>query len=119
MRQTRPPIPLPDADTMRFRRRLEKNFNGAVVDDLRERFPELRSPAGLEAFKRKWLYMFVYAEVGYARAYTSLNCWTFARPVSLSSPLWPHLSVADSAVGKCGHPVRVIGTAFWFRECPR
>ena len=62
-------------------RRLEKNFQGRVVEELQERFPELRDPKELEAFKRKWLYMFVYAEVGFARGYTRLNCWTFTRPV--------------------------------------
>ena len=52
-----------------------------MVEDLCQKFPQLRSDEALQAFKRKWMYMFVYAEVGYARAYTSLNCWTFARPV--------------------------------------
>ena len=63
-------------------RRLDANFHGEVLDDLRARYPSLRSEKNLKAFKRKWHYMFMYAEVGYARAYTSLNCWTFARPVS-------------------------------------
>lgn len=54
-----------------------------MVEELRQRYPALESEANLQVFKRKWLYMFVYAEVGYARAYTSLNCWTFTRPVSL------------------------------------
>ncbi|KAM5530937.1 hypothetical protein V8D89_015382 [Ganoderma adspersum] len=62
-------------------RRLDRNFTGEVVEELRERYPQLRDEKALEAFKRKWHYMFVYAEVGYARAYTALNCWTFTRPV--------------------------------------
>lgn len=62
-------------------RRLDQNFKGDVVEELQERYPELRDPQALESFKRKWHYMFVYAEVGYARAYTRLNCWTFTRPV--------------------------------------
>ena len=33
-------------------------------------------------FKRKWEYMYIYAEVGYARAYTSMHYFTFVRPVS-------------------------------------
>ncbi|KAL1937279.1 hypothetical protein VTO73DRAFT_13888 [Trametes versicolor] len=61
-------------------RRLEANFKGKVVAELQERYPQLRDAAALEAFKRKWQYMFTYAEVGYARAYTNLNCWTFTRP---------------------------------------
>ncbi|KAI0738697.1 cyclopropane fatty acid synthase [Daedaleopsis nitida] len=61
-------------------RRLERNFKGKVVEELQERFPQLDDPKELEAFRRKWLYMFAYAEVGFARGYTTLNCWTFTRP---------------------------------------
>ena len=64
-------------------RRLEKNFDDAVIEELQMRYPQLHVPSKLEAFKRKWMYMFVYAEVGYARAYTSLFCWTFVRPVRI------------------------------------
>jgi cyclopropane-fatty-acyl-phospholipid synthase len=63
-------------------RRLEKNFSDSVADDLQQRFPNLRTEKDMLAFKRKWMYMFAYAEVGYARAYTTCNCWTFVRPVS-------------------------------------
>lgn len=62
-------------------RRFEANFKGPIVAELQERYPQLRDAGALEAFKRKWRYMFTYAEVGYARAYTNLNCWTFTRPV--------------------------------------
>lgn len=62
-------------------RRLQENFKGEVVTHLQAKYPGLRDEKNLLAFKRKWEYMFVYAEVGYARAYTSLTCWTFARPV--------------------------------------
>ncbi|KAI0365457.1 cyclopropane-fatty-acyl-phospholipid synthase [Pilatotrama ljubarskyi] len=65
-------------------RRLEKNFKGDVVAELQEKYPELREEAALESFKRKWQYMFTYAEVGYARAYTNLNCWTFTRPENVA-----------------------------------
>ena len=44
--------------------------------------PQLADPEALAAFKRKWEYMYVYAEVGYARAYTSMHYFTFVRPVS-------------------------------------
>lgn len=64
------------------RRRFEANFKGAAVAELQKKHPQLRDERELEAFKRKWRYMFVYAEVGFARAYATLNCWTFARPVS-------------------------------------
>ncbi|KAH9918572.1 cyclopropane fatty acid synthase [Epithele typhae] len=67
-------------------RRLEANFSGAVVAELQSRHPQLCDPAALAAFKRKWTYMFVYAEVGFARAYTSLFCWTFARPENIIEP---------------------------------
>lgn len=63
-------------------RRLNKNFIEGTVSKLQDQYPQLKDPHNLEAFKRKWLYMFAYAEDGYARAYTSLNCWTFTRPVS-------------------------------------
>ncbi|OCH88840.1 cyclopropane-fatty-acyl-phospholipid synthase [Obba rivulosa] len=65
-------------------RRLEKNWNSEVVAHLEEKYPELRKKKNLEAFRRKWMYMFAYAEVGYARAYTSLNCWTWTRPENVS-----------------------------------
>ncbi|TFK85296.1 S-adenosyl-L-methionine-dependent methyltransferase [Polyporus arcularius HHB13444] len=61
-------------------RRLEKNFTPELAKELQERFPLFRNPKELEAFRRKWLYMFAYAEVGFARGYTTLPCWTFTRP---------------------------------------
>ncbi|KAJ3016514.1 hypothetical protein NUW54_g793 [Trametes sanguinea] len=45
-------------------RRLEANFKGDVVKGLQSKYPELRNEADLQYFKRRWLYMFVYAEVG-------------------------------------------------------
>lgn len=62
--------------------RFEKNFKGEVVENLIKEHPQLADPKSLEAFRRKWHYMFEYAAAGYAKAYTALNCWTFARPVS-------------------------------------
>ena len=61
--------------------RLEKNFTPELAKELQDRFPLFREPKELEAFRRKWLYMFAYAEVGFARGYTTLPCWTFTRPV--------------------------------------
>ncbi|EMD41292.1 hypothetical protein CERSUDRAFT_78947 [Gelatoporia subvermispora B] len=65
-------------------RRLENNWKGELIVHLQEKYPELGKKENLEAFKRKWMYMFAYAEVGYARAYTSLNCWAWTRPENVS-----------------------------------
>lgn len=62
--------------------RFEENFKGEIVENLIQEHPQLSDPKSLEAFRRKWHYMFEYAAAGYAKAYTALNCWTFARPVS-------------------------------------
>ncbi|KAJ7320737.1 Mycolic acid cyclopropane synthetase-domain-containing protein [Mycena albidolilacea] len=62
-------------------RRLDSKFKGEMVDHLQETYPELHDPLKLQAFVKRWRYMFAYAAVGYARAYTSLMCWTFTRPV--------------------------------------
>ncbi|EMD31226.1 hypothetical protein CERSUDRAFT_69481 [Gelatoporia subvermispora B] len=67
-------------------RRFERNFDDAVVDQLKSKFEDLDKTENLAAFKRKWKYLFVYAEVGFARAYTSVGCWTFARPENISEP---------------------------------
>ncbi|PPQ92215.1 hypothetical protein CVT25_008989 [Psilocybe cyanescens] len=56
-----------------WRRRLQANWNDALAAKLRLRHSELASDEALEGFKRKWEYMCIYAEVGYARAYTSLH----------------------------------------------
>jgi len=61
-------------------RRFEKNFKGDVVIHMQKKYPALQKPDALEAYKRKWRYMFAYAESGYANAYTALNIWTFTRP---------------------------------------
>ncbi|TCD61764.1 cfs1-like protein [Steccherinum ochraceum] len=65
-------------------RRLEKNWTPALIATLQDRYPHLRSEDSLRAFKAKWHYIFVYAEVGFARAYSSLHCWTFARPENVA-----------------------------------
>lgn len=71
--------------TLFISRRLEKNFTPELAKELQDRFPLFRDPKELEAFRRKWLYMFAYAEVGFARGYTTLPCWTFTRPVRYKS----------------------------------
>lgn len=67
-------------------RRLTKNFDKATKQRIQEKHPELRNEKRLQAFINKWHYMFTYAEVGYARAYTALNCWVFARPENVAEP---------------------------------
>lgn len=44
--------------------------------------PELAQGDNLGILKRKWEYMYIYAEIGFARAYTSMHIFTFVRPVS-------------------------------------
>lgn len=70
--------------TVRAFRRFSQNWgNEEVMASLAKSQPQLlRVPGALEAFKRKWEYLWVYAEVGYARAYTSMHHFTFMRPVS-------------------------------------
>ncbi|KAJ6456451.1 Mycolic acid cyclopropane synthetase-domain-containing protein [Mycena sanguinolenta] len=65
----------------RSAQRFDRNFKGKIVEDIRRTYPELDDPLKLEVFVKRWRYMFAYAAVGYARAYTSLMCWTFTRPV--------------------------------------
>ncbi|KAJ7132231.1 CFS1-like protein [Mycena epipterygia] len=67
-------------------RRFQRNFKGEVVEHMQNQYPFLQDAKNLEMFKRKWLYLFVYAEVGYARAYTSLHHFVFARPENVCEP---------------------------------
>lgn len=71
-----------------WRRRFSRNWgNEEVMASLAESQPQLLSvPGALEAFKRKWEYLWAYAEVGYARAYTSMHHFTFMRPEFVSIP---------------------------------
>ncbi|KAI0094169.1 CFS1-like protein [Irpex rosettiformis] len=61
-------------------RRLQSNWGPEMTKSLIERHPELANPESLAIFKRKWEYLFFYAEVGYARAYTHYTHFTFVRP---------------------------------------
>ena len=65
-------------------RRLKDNLKQEVIT---KSYPSLADPAEYATFKRKWEYMYVYAEVGYARAYTSMHYFTFVRPVRPCSML--------------------------------
>lgn len=66
-----------------FDSRLQANWGPEMTASLIERHPALSDPESLAIFKRKWEYLFFYAEVGYARAYTHYTHFTFARPVRL------------------------------------
>ncbi|KAH7890616.1 cyclopropane-fatty-acyl-phospholipid synthase [Phlebopus sp. FC_14] len=73
------------ARTLReWSRGFQKNFHGPLVEHMQEQYPALKDPKNLEVFKRKWLYIFLYAEVGYVRAYTSLHYFTYTRPENVS-----------------------------------
>ncbi|KAJ7092707.1 cyclopropane-fatty-acyl-phospholipid synthase [Mycena epipterygia] len=61
-------------------RRFDKNLNDEVLKDLKEKYPVLQDENNMKAFIRKWQYLFVYAEVGFARGYVTVPCWTFTRP---------------------------------------
>lgn len=61
-------------------RRLQENWNPETITALLKEQPQLSDESSLRIFRRKWEYMYVYAEVGYARAYTSMHYFTFVRP---------------------------------------
>ncbi|KAI0782513.1 CFS1-like protein [Irpex lacteus] len=63
-------------------RRLQANWGPEMTASLIDRHPDLSDPESLAIFKRKWEYLFFYAEVGYARAYTHYTHFTFARPTN-------------------------------------
>ncbi|TBU43561.1 CFS1-like protein [Dichomitus squalens] len=63
--------------------RLQNNWTAETIAKVRRSQPHLETTEDLEAFKRKWEYMCVYAEVGYAGAYTSMHYFTFSRPESV------------------------------------
>lgn len=63
-------------------RRMDENWSPELTQSLIDRYPELSSRGNIENFKRKWRYMFMYMEVGYAHQWVSMLIWTFVRPVS-------------------------------------
>ncbi|KIJ10319.1 hypothetical protein PAXINDRAFT_102043 [Paxillus involutus ATCC 200175] len=60
--------------------RLQKTWGPDVVQSLVQSQPHLADGDNLSIFKRKWEYMYVYAEIGFARGYTGLHHFTFVRP---------------------------------------
>ncbi|KAF8573681.1 cyclopropane fatty acid synthase [Ramaria rubella] len=65
--------------------RFGANWNKEIVQSLVERYPELNDSTNMEVFIRRWRYMFVYMEVGYARRWVGLTCWSLSRPGRASS----------------------------------
>jgi hypothetical protein len=61
-------------------RRFQTNWE-QISSELVKTHPELSEGDNLGILKRKWEYMYVYAEIGFAKAYTSCHFWTFTRPV--------------------------------------
>lgn len=68
--------------------RFQRNWNEDLIKHIVKAQPQLASKEDLAIYKRRWEYMFVYAEVGFARAYTSMTYWTFVRPVCHLSRLF-------------------------------
>lgn len=95
-----PPIFLSEfGSSVFFCRRLEKNWNSDMIGKLCEDQPQLAESNNLDVFKRKWQYMFVYAEIGYAKGYTSMHYFTFARPVC-GDFLVVHYAITDHFAGE-------------------
>jgi cyclopropane fatty-acyl-phospholipid synthase-like methyltransferase len=62
-------------------RRFQKSWD-QLSGELLKAHPELSEGQNLDILRRKWEYLYVYAEIGFARAYTSCHNWIFVRPVS-------------------------------------
>ncbi|SGY84757.1 BQ5605_C009g05718 [Microbotryum silenes-dioicae] len=72
------------ARTLReWRRRFEATFEDEIVPALHEAYPELKSRKGIDTFKRKWIYYFVYCETGFSMRALGDHILTFTREVSL------------------------------------
>ncbi|KAH7883384.1 CFS1-like protein [Phlebopus sp. FC_14] len=69
--------------------RLQKSWGPDVIKSLIKSQPHLAEGDNLNIFKRKWEYMYVYAEIGYARGYTGLHHFTFVRPSLESHDSFP------------------------------
>ncbi|KAI5481275.1 hypothetical protein MNV49_004897 [Pseudohyphozyma bogoriensis] len=73
------------ARTLReWRRRFEKTFDTDIVPALREAYPELKGRQGVELFRRKWIYYFVYCEAGFAQRALGDHILTITREGNLS-----------------------------------
>jgi len=71
-------------------------------------YPALRDPAEYGAFKRKWQYLFAYADAGFAKGYTTCHMFTFIRevPISTETPSVFHVSGESGKenVGSSAYP---------------
>jgi cyclopropane-fatty-acyl-phospholipid synthase len=65
-------------------RRLKSNLTGKTLSVILRDHPSLADGDNLGVFKRKWLYTFEYAEVGFATAYTTCHMLTFVRESNVS-----------------------------------
>ncbi|SCV74620.1 BQ2448_7649 [Microbotryum intermedium] len=75
------------ARTLReWRRRFEATFEEEIVPALHEAYPELKSRKGIDTFKRKWIYYFVYCETGFSMRALGDHILTFTREGNLSIP---------------------------------
>ncbi|KAH8081430.1 Mycolic acid cyclopropane synthetase-domain-containing protein [Filobasidium floriforme] len=67
------------ARTLReWRLRFLKNFDRDIRPALRDEHPEM-SPADVEVFKRKWIYYFVYCEIGFAERLIGDHIFSLSR----------------------------------------
>lgn len=77
----------PDPTNFWIIRRFQKNWDNTACALLKTR-PELAKGDSIGILKRKWEYMYVYAEAGFARAYTTMHIFTFVRPVRSMAQLF-------------------------------
>lgn len=61
---------------------MNENWTPELTSSMVAKYPELSEGDNMDMFKRKWEYMFVYCEVGYARQWVNMHIWTFLRPVT-------------------------------------
>ena len=64
-------------------RRFQETWGPDVIQSLIKCQPSLADDDNLAIFKRKWEYMYIYAEIGFARGYLGLHHFTFVRQVNL------------------------------------
>jgi cyclopropane-fatty-acyl-phospholipid synthase len=60
-------------------RRFKKNVTPGVDQEMAHEQPAFANPESLEAFKRKWQYLFPTAEAGFSNGYLSCHMLTFVR----------------------------------------
>lgn len=56
-----------------------------MQDIISQDYPSLENTAQFDAFKRKWQYLFAYAEAGFAKGYITCHMLTFIGEVRFSS----------------------------------